>query len=574
MTFQMKTNSWVLLSAVLFGVACAAKSTDDEDPITPPVAGQGGQRASGRGGAGMPGQGGDPSNEGAQGGSTSRDAGVGSDARTNAAADAGVAVVVDETAYLKRPVPIFWITLAGAAITKTPGATGDLKVIEKHDGTTLLKAIDGLPVALASKVNLQIRGSSSAYFFAQKPYGLELQDDKGMSIDLSPLGLPKESDWVLSSCYADKTCLRNAVTYVIGSEMGAGVKRWTPRLRWVEVYIDAKYEGLYLLVEKPKGNKGRVDLPHPAATAAAGDITGGYMFSADADKATFSFNPMDLTREFIDTRSDRRWKYRFPKKTDYTPEQKKYVAKDFDDLQVLLLAKGAWRDRIDVPSWIDYYLTSEFSYNQDAFYKSWYFHKRPGPDGGKWFMGPLWDFDIAFGNTFYQQKYCANVSLLNTPPLAFRTPLGDPTFQNEMKCRWHEVRKNGGPLDVNRIDALIDSFAGHIKTAKGRDATRWGNIGKFTWPNNYVGATWEDDVNYLKYWIHKHVPWMDANLKGLCPTIAAPPPVAALPQPPQTADDKRKEQTKTMPPQWNAMTDAPAFIPIEGMADPKWACPK
>jgi hypothetical protein len=522
--------------------------------------GAGGSSAGGgAGGAAM--DGGAPAGGGA---GPANDAGAG---------DAGTAASVDELDYLKKVVPIFWITLGGKPIAKGAKTVGPLKVIEEHDGTQQLTSIDGKAVTIESKIGLELRGSSSSYFYAQKPYTVELQDDLGMDRELPLLGMPKESDWVFSSCYSDKSCLRNALSYAIAREAAAASGRWAPRTRWIEVYFDAQYQGLYLLVEKPKGAKGRVNLPRPAATAALGDITGGYMFSADGDKGSYAYNPMVPMREWYDMRIDRRWKHRFPNQYDIMPAQKAYISAQFDALEVSLINKAGWQAKIDPQSWMDYFLVSEFNNNVDTFFRSWFFYKLPDVMGGKFFMGPVWDYDLAFGNANYGKKYCYSNSALG-PAAPFAIPLNDPQFANDMKCRWYELRKPGGPLDVARIEAKIDAFAAHIKTAKARDGKKWGNIGKFVWPNNYIGATWEDEVSYLKYWIRKRLSWVDKTLKGQCMIQPMPAAVTALPQPPNKPNDMRALEATAKPPQLNVMTDPTAFIPLDGAGvDPKLACP-
>jgi hypothetical protein len=43
-------------------------------------------------------------------------------------------------------------------------------------------------------------------------------------------------------------------------------------------------------------------------------------------------------------------------------------------------------------------MVHELSYNVDGIWRSSYFHKQSTPNGNKVFAGPLWDFDLAYGN--------------------------------------------------------------------------------------------------------------------------------------------------------------------------------
>jgi len=290
--------------------------------------------------------------------------------------------------------------------------------------------------------------------------------------------------------------------------------------------------------------------------------------------ASYRDNPFDPMREWWDSRASTRWEHRFPDEHDITPDQKMYLIQAVDGFETALQGSPAdWRARIDARSWMDYLIVSELSNNVDAFFRSWYVHKHPDSAGGRFGLGPVWDFDLAFGNVNYGKRYCASTSILAETPQPFAAPLRDPTFTSELRCRWHQLRADGGPLDIKHLEGLIDAFVAHIKTAKARDATRWNNIGRLVWPNNYVGATWTDEVSYLRYWLRKRIAWMDAGgLKGACSTIPAPPAVPPIPQPPPTSDDMRMAQATASPPQFFPGQNAPTFIPLAG-GDPAWACP-
>src|SRR5262249_44878187 len=152
----------------------------------------------------------------------------------------------------------------------------------------------------------------------------------------------------------------------------------------------------------------------------------------------------------------------------------------------------------------------------DAFNKSWYLYKLPDSAGGKWFLGPVWDYDIAYGNNNYNDFYCATSTRLKDAQPYIDVVLADPVIRDDITCRWRELRKSGGPLDVVLIEKRLDQFAAHIAVAKGRDAKKWGNVGRYVWPNNFVGATWQDEVRFLKFWIRRRLAWGDAHPPGTC----------------------------------------------------------
>ncbi|HEY0715204.1 MAG TPA: CotH kinase family protein [Polyangia bacterium] len=483
----------------------------------------------------------------------------------------------NDDSWLKRVVPVVWLEVGGKTLHRTSDTPGSLKVIEQHEGKSLLTGLDGLPIAAESKMMIHIRGFSSGYLYNQKPYSIDFVDDAGMDRKVSLLGLPQDAEWALASCFSDKSCVRNALAYWIGREMNKGTTHWTPRLRYVEVYLDGQYRGLYQLVERIKGSNGRMNLDRPAETAAAGDQSGAYVIQSYGDQATYKDAPKDDTREFFDgVGSQLRWRYVFPGPKTITAEQKTFVQKAFSDMHNGLISqspqvpKGAWKERFDQRSWQQYFLAAELSNNADAFYRSFHVHKMPQAKGGKWHLGPLWDYDIAFGNIDYGQRFCANTSILATTPNSFQVPLnGDQEFQNEMKCRWYELRKEGGPFDGKRLEAYLDAIVAHIKAAKTRDSTLW-PMDIYTWPNNYVGGSLENEVAYLKYWIRKRINWMDTTLKGTCTTVPAPAKLAPLTAPAPVADDKRLQTAMQKPPQYHPGFDGAKYQPIDSPACPPW----
>jgi hypothetical protein len=476
--------------------------------------------------------------------------------------------VADDTAYLSKPLPVLWITLNGQAIAapglpKAMRTLASIKVIQDHDGS-VVTSIDGKNVTLDSPILIEGRGSSSYGIFGtfngQRGYGIEFDDGKRNSVGAPLLGMPKNADWALVPCFSDKTCLRNAITYAIGRDMAVPAGRWAPRMRWAEVYFDGAYQGIYSVVEKAKDDKFRVNLPNVPPTTPPAETP--FMISAKGDGSSFSFDPVNLDEEFLDRRArvmppaagNRRWKFREPN-TGITAEQKAYIQGAFDKMTDAVEGTGDWKGAIDVPSWIDYYIVSEFTNNVDSFFKSWFLYKMPDGMGGKWFMGPIWDFDLAYGNTNYYFRQCATNSVLGVPakavpanthkdepppPFVLNT-LKDTAFKNDMRCRYNGLRANGAPLDIAKIEARIDAFAAHIKAAKPRDAAKWKNIGVYVWPNNYVGATWEDEVKFLKFWIRTRLAWMDAKVPGTCTSPGMPPAVMQIAAPPSVKVDRSKE---------------------------------
>ena len=49
-----------------------------------------------------------------------------------------------------------------------------------------------------------------------------------------------------------------------------------------------------------------------------------------------------------------------------------------------------------------------------------------------------------------------------------------------------------------------------------RHFLKWPILGTYVWPNNFIGQTYQEEINYLKTWIQNRAAWMDANMFGTC----------------------------------------------------------
>ena len=106
-------------------------------------------------------------------------------------------------------------------------------------------------------------------------YGFETQDTAGENADVVLLGLPAENDWVLNAPYSDKTLMRNALAYGLAAATG----QYAPRTKFCELLLNGQYQGVYLLVEKIKRDKDRVDVQKFHAGQAPEET--GYIIKVD-----------------------------------------------------------------------------------------------------------------------------------------------------------------------------------------------------------------------------------------------------------------------------------------------------
>jgi hypothetical protein len=123
-------------------------------------------------------------------------------------------------------------------------------------------------------------------------------------------------------------------------------------------------------------------------------------------------------------------------------------------------------------------------------------------------MGPIWDFDWAYGygiNNNFTHFGPYNRSFFWTPPSVgtkfFSTFLKDPKIKTLLKARWIDFRKN----KFNDLMAFINDYAFVIEDARNRDYQKW----------KRGGADFKTDINSLKTWMQNRGNYLDGYIGSL-----------------------------------------------------------
>lgn len=422
--------------------------------------------------------------------------------------------VPEETLYL----PLIEISSSGQIVDE-PKVRSTMKITEQ--GKVSYEGIAGI----------EIRGASSQ-MFDKKSYGLETWDNNNEDINVSLLGMPEEEDWVLHGPYSDKSLMRNKLIYDLSSDMG----RYASRTRFVELIINGTYKGVYVFMEKLKRNKNRIAIEKLKPEENAGDdLTGGYILKIDKIAGSNVGSGYNSQNSFASNvppphagNGEIQFLYEYPDAEEISSEQKNYIKQYVRDFETALSSDAfkdpdtGYRAYIDVESFIDFFILNEISHNVDGYRLSTFMHK---DKNGKLNMGPIWDFNLAFGNA----DYCGGG---NTDTWAYkfneRCPgdfwsvpfwwyrlLEDPYFVERLKTRWFEVRSN-----VLSDQAVLGRISNYEKEMQDLDAinrnfTKWDILGEWIWPNNFVGTTYEAERIYVEQWIVDRMSWLDRAIADL-----------------------------------------------------------
>jgi hypothetical protein len=301
-------------------------------------------------------------------------------------------------------LPIVKINTGGTSIPDEPKIAATMQII--YNGPGILNNTTDLPNHYNGPIGIETRGSSSAGF-PKKSYGFETRDVLGADVNVSLLGMPAESDWILSANFTDKSFTNNALAYSLARKQG----RYGPRTRYVEVLLNNNYIGVYVMMEKIKRDSLRVDIARLKNIDTAGvELTGGYILKID--KSTGSSTNTGWTSNFkvsncgSGCNSYTKFQHEYPDESVMHAKQKNYIRQYVDSFETALFSTNftnptiGYRKFATAASFIDYMLINELSKNVDGYRISTFFYKEKNE---KLRMGPVWDYDIAFGNANYCQ---------------------------------------------------------------------------------------------------------------------------------------------------------------------------
>ena len=359
---------------------------------------------------------------------------------------------------------------------------------------------DGGRTVYRGRIGIERRGQSSLRF-PKQTWGIELRDRAGENRDVALLGMPTDDDWVLYAAYNDKTLMRNALAYATARRLG----RYAARTRFAEVRLNGRRHGVYVLMEKLKLTGDRLDLPEPAQLM----------------EWTFSYQAKRKGRYFRLPVSEYFLLFEDPERDDLGKRRRARVRASLGAAERALYGdrfrdpEAGWRRHVDEAAAVDYVLVNELFKNQDAFHGSTYLALGAG---GRWQLGPVWDFDIAMGNSDYGPSATLEGSMLEDRAWAGRL-YRDPRFVDAVAARWRALRADG----LRR--ALLSDLARNARRleatgAAARNFRRWPVLGVRVWPNPPEAVrrtTYASEVAALRSWLERRIAWMDGHVGELRP---------------------------------------------------------
>ena len=290
----------------------------------------------------------------------------------------------------------------------------------KEAGTIKVLEPDGSFSLEHSLEYIKGRGNTSYTEFDKKPYQIKLTQDAPF-LDMEP-----GKKWVFSNS-ADSSLIRNALSRSLAGHLNLPQSE---EGTFVDLYVNKEYVGNYYVVEKIEIQENRLLLSdlqkateHENETEDLStyetawtdttkakqipndpeDITGGYLIERDFDNRFLK--EVEINESYFITEAKECFIVRDP---EYTSEaQIAYIDSYVQSVEnAILSADGidgttgkSYRDLIDVDSFVRKYLLEEVTANYDGGVASSYFYKDSDTIDGRLYAGPVWDYDVSWGNS-------------------------------------------------------------------------------------------------------------------------------------------------------------------------------
>lgn len=350
------------------------------------------------------------------------------------------------------------------------------------------------------------RGNSTWLWYDKKPYRIKL-DEKA-----SIVGLAAEKDWVLLANFRDPTHMMNTFVFELGHVMGLP---YTNHSRFMEVNLNGEYIGLYQLTEQIEQGKNRV----------AVDDMEGILIALDADDGPY-YSP-DSGDNFYSDIYGMPVCVKFPEDTDVSDIRSELaklesailsIRRSKGDEAAIKAGMDKVRELLDVQSFIDYLIIQELIYNVElAAPRSMYMHK---DKGGKWVMGPLWDFDAGFdfdwGTMYDGHNYFDSYRklMLGKDPIHhnggnggvpefFTDIFRSDEFCEEFIARWKEI----SPLIMTEVWDNTEKYITAAEDAMIRNSEKWPiYFPSDSWPEEEID--FEEEIDNLYVWLTERIDYL------------------------------------------------------------------
>ena len=340
---------------------------------------------------------------------------------------------------------------------------------------------------------IRLRGNASIKF-PKKPYRIKY-NEKHKVID-SPA---KAKKWTLINNYGDKTLMRNLLAFELSRCLDMP---YTPYGQSVDVLVNGEYKGNYQLCDHIDVRKNRVELVDTLAEEREDSVTTAFLIEADARASTEDC--------WFMSKKNTPMTIHYPDDDEITPLQKTYIEDCFNALE------ANWKETLDLNTFLRHFLVGELSGNTDTYWSTYMYKHR---ENDTIFIGPVWDFDIAFendGRTYPINSkkdwvYRSGGSATgNMRVFADNIIVRDTEAKAKLLEIWGKARQSS--INEEHLLNFINKQEEYLQESQKLNFMRWPIMNELVHENPMVWGDYASEVQNVRRYISERLPWIDNKL--------------------------------------------------------------
>ncbi|MDD4165182.1 MAG: CotH kinase family protein, partial [Eubacteriales bacterium] len=324
-------------------------------------------------------------------------------------------------------------------------------------------------------MKIRVRGNSTRTH-PKLSYRIKLDEKSGV------LGMGSAKNWVLLANHSDKSLMRNLCAFYL-AEQFSGIT-YTPSMQFAEVYLNNEYIGVYTIGDHLQVQENRVDIEEGSSKTDTGYFLECDVRAAEEDRRYFEVSGMLFS-------------VLSPKPA--TDDQFDYISSYVQRIDKMLRNRDerVW-NFLDMKSCADWLLAKEICGATGMGYDAYMYKDK----GGKLYFGPVWDYDLAFGNADFggAERY-DRFYLCSGQWMALW--LEYDSFRSVFLKRWEEAKSTYIPAMINKMWEYYEL----CNAADAHNFERWDILNTYVWPNPpkvMQANTFKKQVEYLEWYVNKH----------------------------------------------------------------------
>lgn len=383
-------------------------------------------------------------------------------------------------------LPTVWIDTNGHVNVANPNQYygGSIKVVDNPR----TRAATGVTQASVKIMGLSpikwyrpdyILSNSTDMLLAKNAYKLKFNNN------ISLLDDPSGTTWGLYPCSGDLTFLHQQTAYNMSRMSKLG---YTPGLHHVEMFLNSRFFGTYVLQELIEVSDKRLDIGSTGFLLSVGSGESGFTFYTNyLENPVTVVSPASIGSE---------WQTWVNNMVLYA--ENALFSPNFTD------ASTGWQQFMDIDSFVDWYLINEIARNENGAFKSNCMMTLQS--GGKLKMGPVGDFEKAFDNN--SNASSTGFVIKNTQ--WFNRLFQDPAFVAKVKERF-------GYFYDHQLDIIsgINADAEYLKYAVKEDDNKWDTYAAYTSSTISVWQAYGTKVGAMKVWLSSRMNWLKREFDAM-----------------------------------------------------------